>query len=82
VNQVHLNADYLTRIFKKETGSTVKEYITSEKMKEAKRLLRTTQLPVSFIAAKLGYCNFSHFSYTFKKVMGYTPQEERHEQED
>lgn len=82
VNQVHLNADYLTRIFKKETGSTVKEYITSEKMKEAKRLLRTTQLPVSFIAAKLGYCNFSHFSYTYRKVMGYTPQEERHEQED
>lgn len=82
VNQVHLNADYLTRIFKKETGSTIKEYITSEKMKEAKRLLRTTVLPVSFIAAKLGYCNFSHFSFTYKKVTGYTPQEERRVLED
>lgn len=74
---VHLNPDYLTRIFKKETGLTIKEYITRQKMREAQSLLRTTALPVSFIAAKLGYCNFSHFSYTYKKVMGLTPQEER-----
>ena len=40
-------------------------------------LLRTTSLPISFIAAKVGYCNFSHFSYTYKKVLGITPQEER-----
>jgi len=44
-------------------------------------LLRPTTLPVGFIAAKLGYNNFSHFSYTYKKIMDVTPQEERHTEE-
>ena len=74
---VHLNPDYLTRIFKKETGCTIKEYIIRQKLEEAKMLLRTTSPPISFIAAKVGYCNFSHFSYAYKKVLGITPQEER-----
>jgi two-component system response regulator YesN len=78
-DHVHLNADYLTRIFKKETGQTLKEYVIEQKIQEAKSLLRTTNLPVSIIAAKVGYCNFSHFSYTYKKIMGITPQEERQE---
>lgn len=74
---VHLNADYLTRIFKKETGYTLKEYVILQKMQESRSLLRTTNLPVSFIAAKVGYYNFSHFSFTYKKVYGITPLEER-----
>ncbi|MGI5945943.1 MAG: response regulator transcription factor [Lachnospiraceae bacterium] len=74
---VHLNPDYLARIFKKEIGITMKEYITNRKMREAQSLLKTTSLPVSFVAAKVGYSNFSYFSQTYKKVMGITPQEER-----
>ncbi len=74
---VHLNADYLTRIFKRETGHTIKEYVIIQRMQEARSLLRTTALPVSIIAAKMGYCNFSHFSFTYKKILGITPQEER-----
>ncbi len=74
---VHLNPDYMARIFKREIGVTVKEYIIQRKMREAQGLLKTTSLPVSFIAAKLGYSNFSYFSQTYKKTMGITPQEER-----
>lgn len=74
---VHLHPDYLTRIFKKETGMTLKEFVIQTKMKEAQSLLRTTSLPVSIISVKVGYYNFSHFSYTYKKVMGITSQEER-----
>ena len=40
-------------------------------------MLRTTTLPINFIAAKVGYSNFSHFSFTYKKALGITPQEER-----
>lgn len=76
---VNFSPDYMTRIFKKETGTTIKEYIIRQKMQTAKSLLTTTRLPVSFIAAKVGYCNFSHFSYTYKKEMGITPQDERRE---
>ncbi len=78
---VHLNPDYMARIFKKEIGITIKEYITQRKMREAQLLLKTTSLPVSFIAAKLGYGNFSYFSQTYRKTMGTSPQKER-SQED
>lgn len=78
---VHLNPDYLTRLMKKQTGYSLKEYVINRKMETARTLLRTTSLPIGFIAAKLGYNNFSHFSYTYKKSMGVTPQEERHTEE-
>lgn len=63
---VHLNPDYLNRMFKKETGLTLKEYVIWQKMQEAQSLLRTTSLPVSLIAAKVGYSNFAHFSTSYK----------------
>ncbi len=74
---VNLSPDYMTKLFKNETGITIKEYIIQQKMQMARKLLQTTNLPVSFIASKIGFCNFSHFSYTYKKVMGVTPQNER-----
>lgn len=74
---VHLNPDYLSRIFKKEMGCTLKEYVIRQRMEEAQHLLRMTSLPVNIIAAKVGYYNFSHFSSSYKRIIGITPQEER-----
>ena len=74
---VHLNADYMARLFKKETGMNLKDYIIQQKMQEAQSLLCTTNLPISLIAAKVGYTNFGHFSTSYKKVYHKTPQEER-----
>ena len=65
---VYLSPDYISRLFHKEKGMPLKEYITLTKMKAAKNLLITTSLPVSLIAAKVGYD---------KKVMGTTPSSER-----
>ncbi|MGM9604613.1 MAG: helix-turn-helix domain-containing protein [Faecousia sp.] len=74
---VYLNPDYLNRLFKKQTGKTLKEFIIAYKMNEAKKMLQVTRLPVSIIAAKVGYDNFSHFSYAYKKVIGQSPMETR-----
>ena len=74
---VYLNADYFSRLFKKETGYMVKDFILLEKMQLAKQLLSSTPLSISVIAAKVGYVNFSHFSKVFKKVTGMTPGEFR-----
>lgn len=74
---VHLSPDYLSRIFKKELGITMKEYIINQKMLAAQVLLQTTKLPISYVAAKMGYSNFSHFSSTYKRIIGHTPNEER-----
>ncbi|MBT9778733.1 helix-turn-helix domain-containing protein [Clostridium sp. MCC353] len=71
---VHLSPDYLNRIFKKETGYSLKEYIIRHKMEAARYLLTTTNLPIGIIAAKVGYYNFSHFSQTYKKVFDELPR--------
>lgn len=77
---VHLNPDYMARLFKKETGVNLKDYIIQQKMQEARSLLHTTNLPVSLIAAKVGYSNFAHFSASYKKMYNRSPQEERSNQ--
>ncbi len=76
-DELHLNVDYLARLFKKEMNMTLKEYILIEKMKVAKNLIITTALPMSFVATKVGYDNFSHFSQSYKKVYGVSPSSDR-----
>ena len=75
--EFYLNPDYLSRLFKKEMGVQLKDFIVAEKMKVAQNLLRTTALPVSMVAAKVGYTNFSHFSQVYKKMIGRSPAEDR-----
>lgn len=76
-SHVHLNAAYLSRIFKKETGQSLMDYIIDEKIKQAKVLLIESRTRISDICEALGYENFSHFSKMFKRVSGMTPQEYR-----
>jgi len=70
---VYLNPEYLSRLFKKETGISLLEYIQNEKIKIAKELLVETRLSVSDIASKLGYSNFAYFAQLFSKNTGLTP---------
>lgn len=74
---VHLNPAYLSRFFKKETGETLTDFITFERMKMAKDLLTGTEATISQIAVSLGYTHFSHFSKMFKRTYGMTPHEFR-----
>lgn len=74
---VFLSPDYVTRLFQREKGISLKEYVTFEKMNAARELLQTTTLPISAIAIRVGYDNFSHFSQVYRRVMGISPSEER-----
>ena len=74
---LHLNEEYFSRLFKKYTGYTFKDYDTMTRMDIAKMLLSSTRFSVSIIASKVGYDNFSYFSKAFKKNTGKTPQEYR-----
>ncbi|MDQ6418036.1 response regulator [Paenibacillus sp. LHD-117] len=78
-NHVFLNPDYLARIFKRETGLSIMDYLTEERMGLAKKLLAQTDLPISSIAEKVGIPNFSYFSKQFKKYMNMSPLEYRHQ---
>ncbi|MNG22693.1 Bifunctional transcriptional activator/DNA repair enzyme AdaA [compost metagenome] len=74
---LHFNPAYLSRLFKKETGLSLSDYIMDQRMKQAKRLLSESDLKVSDVAEITGYRNFSYFSKLFKKQEGFTPQEFR-----
>ena len=74
---VFLNEDYFSRMFRKETGMGYKEYLLKIKMDYAGKLLANTTMPVTLIASKVGYENFTNFSQMFRKVVGVTPTEYR-----
>lgn len=74
---VFLNPDHLSRLFKKETGHSISNYILMERINLAKELLAQTNIPISAIASSVGYTNFSHFARIFKKYTGVVPSEYR-----
>ena len=74
---IFMNGDHLARLFKKEMGVSLHDFIIQEKMRVAESLLRGTNLPVSLVASKVGYPNFSYFSQAFKRLNGMTPGEYR-----
>lgn len=72
---LHVNACYLSSIFKKETGKSLTLFITEIKMEEAKRLLQNTSFPITTICYEIGFDNPSYFTEVFKKIVGVTPKE-------
>jgi two-component system response regulator YesN len=74
-DRIGLNPDYFGRVFRKETGLTVTEYIVKERVSMAGRLLEDTDQPISTIAMQVGYTNFAYFSQIFRKTTGFTPSE-------
>lgn len=74
---VHLNPAYLSRLFKKEVGMSITDYLLNERMQIAKELIVHSTIPISDIAQTIGYSNFSYFSKMFKKVYHANPQQFR-----
>lgn len=74
---IHLSADYLSDLLKKETGRTAKDHINDFIVEKAKYLLLNSGDNISGIAYELGF-NYPHyFSRLFKAKTGQTPQEYR-----
>jgi len=67
---VYLSPYYLSHIFKKETGSTILEYLTKVRIEEAKKLLENTSWSSTQIAFEVGYPDQSYFCKVFKKIEG------------
>lgn len=76
---VFLNSDYLSRLFKKETGKSLCEYLLDKRMEKAKELLVKSDLPINMVALEVGYGNFAYFTKMFHKEAGVTPTEYRAE---
>ncbi|MGE4319433.1 MAG: helix-turn-helix domain-containing protein [Deferribacterales bacterium] len=64
---------HFLRSFRQSTGLTPHAYLTQLRLDKAFRLLISTDMPLSRIAAECGYCDQPHFVRSFKKLWGTTP---------
>lgn len=71
--ELFVDPSNLYRKIKALTDLSPTQYIRSIRIAEARRLLKTTRLPVQMIAAKCGFAYTGYFSRMFKKATGMTP---------
>ncbi|MDE6736746.1 MAG: AraC family transcriptional regulator, partial [Treponemataceae bacterium] len=70
---VHVSEDYLTRIFHKELGLSLWEYLNRYRIYLAERLLLETNDTVYEIAERIGFQDKAYFCRVFKKIYGISP---------
>lgn len=71
------SSSYLSKIFTRIKGESPIRYLTSIRMKEAKRLLSTTDEPIARVGELSGYPDQFYFSRTFRKEVGENPTQYR-----
>ena len=76
----NLNATYLSRYFKEETGENLLSYVNRYRIEQAKKLLDTTDETVTVIASQTGFINIASLIRTFKKYEGITPGQYKEKQ--
>lgn len=72
-----LSASYASRLFKKELGISIMDYLLQVRMNEAKKLLKDTTLQIEEVASRTGYADSSYFTKVFRKAEGITPSQYR-----
>lgn len=68
---------HFSKEFKRYTGLPPHEYLISLRIRRAKALLKTSDIPASKIARMVGINDVNNFNYHFKKRVGMTPTQYR-----
>ncbi|MFE4711124.1 MULTISPECIES: response regulator [unclassified Paenibacillus] len=71
----HVSPNYLSYLFKKNTGFNLWEYVIKLRMEESREMILNTDLRRYEIAERVGYESPEHFSKIFKKYYGISPSE-------
>ena len=77
---IKVSPGYLSALFHREPGRTLAEHITTQRMKAALQLLRSTRLQIQTVAQLSGFADPNYFSRQFKRLYGVTPLQYRSEQ--
>jgi len=72
-HEVGCSPFYLSRIFSREVGLTIPQYLRNLRMERAAELLRTGRYNVTEAATEVGYSSLSHFSKAFCETIGCCP---------
>ena len=73
------NPSHFSKLFHQKMGVTFNHYVSSIRLNYAKRLLATTDQPISFICFECGFASVSSFNRNFLEIVGCTPNAYRTE---
>lgn len=66
---------HFLRLFKQSMGVTPHQYILQRRIEKAKYLLQHSELSIADIAVRVGFCDQSHLTRCFKRIVGVTPKQ-------
>lgn len=69
-----ISRSHFDHLFVHETGHSVGKEILAQRLREARRLLADTDLPIAAIARQTGFCNAGYLSNTFRRAVGLSPK--------
>lgn len=72
-----LSVCYFVRAFKQSMGITPHDYLIRQRVERTKRLLSSTDMPLSQIALAAGFADQSHFARRFRQHVGMSPRDYR-----
>ena len=78
-SNMFFNRNYIAKLFKQETGRSIREFVSEIRIREACKLLTATQMSITEIAAACGFLDMKTFYQFFKKNTGCTPKAYRDE---
>ena len=70
-----ITPNYLSRVFRSQTGVKLIEYLSEVRISKAKNLLKNPGISIKDVARLVGYHNAKHFAKVFYKIAGTTPSE-------
>lgn len=76
-DSIHVNEDYMARIFKKELGISPWDYMNRYRIHIASRLLRESAKSIGEIAYDTGFQDQAYFCRVYKRIKGVAPGKER-----
>ncbi|MCM3439799.1 helix-turn-helix domain-containing protein [Metabacillus halosaccharovorans] len=72
-DELGVHPSHLARQFKKETGSTMSQFVHQLRIQKAKRLLKKDNASIEHITGKCGFEDAAYFIRVFKKFTGMPP---------
>lgn len=74
---IYVSNSYLSTLFRREAGYTIKEYLLRVRVSKAKELLKNSELQIQEISRIVGFENEHYFSTMFKQRTGLSPKDFR-----
>jgi AraC-like DNA-binding protein len=74
---VGTSASRIAQLFREHTGTTIRAALLRRRLTEAKRLLATTDTPITAVLYEAGFNDVSYFNRSFRRDTGRTPREFR-----